>query len=431
VGVLALVASQSRAALIGLVAGLVFVALSSRRRRAVTGIGAILIVGALMVTLPGQRLLDIAESPEARSRLDEWRVSARAFGAHPVVGAGLEGYRIVFPSVVDAEYEQRYGREVAPDRAHNGALDMAVALGVPGALSYLAAAAWLVVRSLRTVRLGKPALIGMAAGLVAYIAQQQFLFPLSEVDPIFWVLAGLLVAATSRGEATIPVPRSRLMAGVLVVLLLAALVLGALELVADRRAAASYTLLAAGNYASALAAADGAAAVRPDSIRYWFIASDVASRPGDDGVLGDGLVRIDRALAISPRDPILMTTRARLLLDIAQQSRSDDDIDLALNALTELTLGDPNNAGHRLLRGVALVLAGDLDVAEGEWQLAESLAPNSPVPSMNLARLYLSQERIEEASASYLRALAVDPSAPGLPELGRLIGDAESGVPVP
>jgi O-antigen ligase len=430
-GLLALVASQSRAALIGLVAGLVFVTLSTPRRRLVTAIGAIVLFGALMLTPPGQRLLDIAESPEARSRLDEWRVGTRALAAHLVVGSGLEGYRIAFPSVVDAEYEQRYGREVAPDRAHNGALDMAIAMGIPGALFYLVAAGWLVVRSLRAVRLGNPALIGIAAGVVAYIAQQQFLFPLAEVDPIFWVLAGLLVAATSRGEATIPVPRSRLVAGVLVVLLLAGAGLGALELVADRRAATSYTLLASGDHTGAVDEADDAAAIRPDSIRYWFVASDVATRPGDPDALREGLTRIDRALAVSPRDAILMTTRARLLLDLAQATNSAVDLEVALTALSELTIGDPHNASHRLLTGVALVLVDDLDAAESEWKLAQSLAPNSPVPSMNLARLYLSQDRIEEARASYLHALAIDASAPGLPELARLIDDAESGGPVP
>jgi tetratricopeptide (TPR) repeat protein len=430
-GFLALVASQSRAALIGLVVAMVLVALSTPRRRAVTWVGVILLIGVLMLTPPGQRLFEVAESTEARSRLDEWRVGARAFGAHLAVGAGLEGYRIVFPSVVDAEYEQRYGREVAPDRAHNGALDLAIALGLPGAFFYLWAAGWLVVRSLRAVRLGDPAVIGIAAGVVAYIAQQQFLFPLSEVDPIFWVLAGLLVAASSSGDPTIRLPRSRWVAGAFIVVALAAAGMGALELVADRRAATSYALLASGNHAGALVAADGAAAVRPDSIRYWFIAADIASRPEDSEALSDALVRIDRALAISPGDPILLTMQARLSLDLAQATTSADDLDQALVALSELAVDDPNNAGHRLLRGVALVLAGDLDAAEGEWKLAQSLAPNSPVPSMNLARLYLRMDRIEEARASYLQAIAIDPSALGLPDLARLIDDAGSEDPVP
>ena len=430
-GLLALVASQSRAALIGLVVGMAVVLLSTPRRRAVIWAGVGLLVGALMLTPPGQRLLEVADSPEARSRLDEWRVGTRALGARPVVGTGLEGYRIVFPTVVDAEYERRYGREVAPDRAHNGALDMAIALGLPGALFYLTAGGWLVVRSWRAVRLGDSPVIGLAAGVVAYIAQQQFLFPLSEVEPIFWVLGGLLVTATSSVEATIRVPRSRWVAGAFVVLVLAAATRGALELVADRRAATAYALVATGYYAGAVDAADDAAAVRSDSIRYWFIASDVASRRGDSDALGDGLVRIDRALAISPRDPILMTTRARLLLDLAQATSSVDDIDLAMSVLSELIRVDPHNAGHRLLNGVALVLAGDLDAAEGEWRLAQSLAPNSAVPSMNLARLYLSQDRIEEAKASYLQALAIDSLAPGLAELADLLNSAGIEVPVP
>ena len=427
-GLLAIVASQSRSALIGLVVAMVFVVLSIPRHRAIAGIGVILLVGALMLTPPGQRLLEVADSPEARSRVDEWRVGIRAFGAQLVVGTGLEGYRIAFPSVVDAEYERRYGREVAPDRAHNGALDMAIALGFPGALFYLAAAGWLVVRSWRGVHLGGSAVIGLAAGVVAYLAQQQFLFPLSEVDPIFWVLAGLLVAATSSDERTVRLPRSRWVAGTFVVLVLAAASLGALELVADRRAATAYALLASGNHVGAVAAADDATAMRSDSIRYWFIASDLASRPGDPEALAGALVRIERAIAISPGDPILLTTRTRLLLDLAQATASSNDLDRALSALSKLAVDDPNNAGHRLLIGVAQVLAGDLSGAEREWKVAQSLAPNSAVPSMNLARLFLSLDRDEDARSAYRQALTIDSSAPGLAELAELL--SSEGVEV-
>jgi len=429
-GFIALVASQTRAAVIGLAVGVALL-VPLARRRLVVGIGVVLLIGATFLTPAGRRLAEVTDltSPEARGRLDEWRIGLKAIGSYPLLGAGLEGYRIAFPAVVDVEYERRHGREVAPDRAHNGVLDSAIALGVPGAMFYVLAGGWLLIRVLRAM--GDPVLVGVGAGVAAYLAQQQFLFPLAEVDPIFWVMAGLLVAATDRGDPVIHWRASRVVSRVCVVLSLAAASLGALEMIADRRAAESYRLVGVGDFTEAVVAADKAAALRPDSIRYWFIAADIASRAGDAGALADALARIERALDISPADPILVATRSRLLLDRAQVTASPSDLDLALKALSELIVGDPNNASHRLLMGVAQVLNGDPNGAEGEWVLAQSLAPSSPVPSMNLARLYLSQERPEDASAAFLQALAIDPSAPGLAALANLLSGAGVEVPLP
>jgi Flp pilus assembly protein TadD len=207
--------------------------------------------------------------------------------------------------------------------------------------------------------------------------------------------------------------------------------LGSLELVADRRAARSYQLLGTGAYTAAVASADGAALLRPDSIRYWFVAADVVSRPGSADDLAAAMLRVDRALLVSPGDPILLATRSGLLLDRAQVTGSSSDLGLALVALSELTASDRNNAGHRLSLGLALVLAGDLEGAEREWLISQDLAPGSPVPSINLTRLYLEQGRLAEAEASYRRALSIDSSAEGLVDLATLLNVAGVEVPLP
>jgi Flp pilus assembly protein TadD len=147
--------------------------------------------------------------------------------------------------------------------------------------------------------------------------------------------------------------------------------------------------------------------------------------------LAAALLRVDRALLVSPGDPILLATRSRLLLDRAQVTASSSDLDLALVALFDLIASDRNNAGHRLSLGLALVLAEDLQGAEREWLISQDLAPGSPVPSINLTRLYLEQGRLAEAEASYLMALSIDSSAEGLVDLATLLNAAGVEVPLP
>ncbi len=432
-GLIALFGSQSRAAIVGLVVGVAWMVPIVSRRRIAVLVGVALLALAIFLTPAGDRLLAVADanSSDSRGRIDEWRMGLRVLAANPMLGVGPEGYRIAFLGVVDADYERRHSREVTPDRAHNGLLDTGISLGVPGLVLYAIAAGWMGVRAWRARRSGDPCLIGISAGVVAYLVQQQFLFPLAEVEPVLWLMAGVVVTATARSEATTFRRPSRAMAIAAGAIAIVALIAGALELVADRRAAHSYQLLGAGTYDAAVVAADGAALLRPDSIRYWFVAADVVSRPGSADALAGALLRIDRALVVSPDDPILLNTRARLLLDRARATESSTDLGLALAALSERTAGDPNNAGLRLSLGVALAGAGDLAGAEREWLISQDLAPDSAVPSVNLARLYLDQDRPTEAEASYLRALSIDSSVQGLAELANLLRTAGREVPLP
>ncbi|MDP3984390.1 MAG: O-antigen ligase family protein, partial [Acidimicrobiia bacterium] len=403
-GLLAIVGSQTRGAMVGLLAGLAFLIPTLARRLGARNliVGLLVLVVAMMTLTPlGERLLDLARpgSVATAGRIDEWRIGLRTFSSNAITGVGPEGYRVAFPSNVDAEYERRYTRQVAPDRAHNGALDTALTLGVPGLIAYLAAAVWILKRAIRAVRSGDVAIAAIAGGVVGYLVQQQFLFPLAEIDPLFWVFVGVLVASTNGDEAsTISVhkgSRGCFIAGLSLSGL--ALVAGSLDIAADRRVSSAYRSIETGLWSEALAAADQAHALRPDSIRYWFVAADIASRRGDLIGIDAALDRIEGAVKVSPDDPILRTTRARLLLERAQLTEEFADLTTANNAYAKLIAADPYNAQNHLLWGVTLVLAGDLAGAEREWLLAEDLAPFSTVPAANLVRLYVATGRLADA----------------------------------
>jgi O-antigen ligase/Flp pilus assembly protein TadD len=399
-GVVALVGSQTRAALVGLaVAGLValprLVPRLSARPLAV-GAVALAAVGLLALSPLGERAL------EGSSRTDEWAQAIGVIGGHPVLGTGPEGYRIAFPGVVDAEYERAYGREVIPDRAHNGVLDVAAALGLPGAVLYLAAVAAILRRGWWQ-RGGSVEQTAVAAAAIGYLAQQQFLFPLAEIDPLLWLIVGILF---SNPDVIRPRPP---IAGALAAVAVLSLLAGVADVAADRSMAAGLD--------GDPVAAERATELRPDSFRTWLIASNVASRGGDVASLERALDRIDTALTLSPADPRLGQIHAQYLGNLAALTGLSGDGAIARDAWEELARSDPNNAAVLTGLGAARALTGDAAGAERAYVLAASLAPDDAGPLVTLARLQLATGEPTDAVETLRRARAVDPLADGLDEL--------------
>ncbi len=431
-GTIVAVGTQTRAAWVGLIAAAVFAAPAwwrwfKRHWQVGTSVALIGIV-ALSFTPLAQRVVSSfdLESGSTRGRIDEWQVGASVLASNPVVGVGFEGYRIAFAESVDADYERRYTRQVTPDRAHNGALDVGITMGIPGLVAYAAAVAWLISRAYRGVRSRDPWLVGIAAGLVGYMAQQQFLFPLAEVDPVFWLFAGILVSATGGANRPITLRPSRSVAMAALALATVAAVAGTLDVAADHKVREALSVSGLGDHEAGLVAADEAWALRPDSIRYGFLAATIASRSGTISATDAAISRLDETLELSPRDPALLASYTGFLLDRALLSGADADVSRAIAALEALVSGDPFNAQHQLRLGLAYASAGDPGRAEATWLVAEDLAPSSAAPATNLTVLYLESSRFDEAAAALGRALSIDPGSQTLVDLTVLLENAVS-----
>ena len=437
----ALVGSGTRGAWLAVVgAAVVAVLVRVGWQRALVATAVVGLAAGALALVP--RVRDVATrqgGAEGAARLDEWRVGARIALAHPVVGVGPEGYRIAFPAAVDAAYERAHGRAETPDRAHDAVLDIAAAVGLPGLALYGVLLALVCRLVWPAVRRAPPWRAGLAVALVAYLAQQLVLFPLAELEPVAWLLAGLVVAweaalaprpVTAPAEAvgdelsrpvdlgvstptqfpvavaadrpaigSIATParvgapigggrRPAVMTCVvtppwrvaLAALGVVALVAGALDLVADR---AARTALRASSPAAAHG--DRPARLRPDEVRYWLVAARTATSRAA------ALVQLDAARRLSPGDPIVRIERARTIGTLA--------------AWREVTAHDPRNAAVWLRRGVAAANEGDVADAEQSWKTAEGLAPRSAVPAIDLSRLYLSLGRVGDARAAAQRAV--------------------------
>ena len=374
----ALVGSGTRGAWLAVIASAIIVAaVRAGWRRALLALVAAAVVVGTLAALPNVRSVASRQgAAQGAARLDEWRVATRIVGRHPLLGTGPEGYRIAFPVAVDAAYERAHGRAELPDRAHSVVLDVTATLGLPGLLLYGALLA-IVARPLwRALRRGPRWRAGIAVALLAYGGQQLVLFPIAELEPIAWLLAGIVVAWEARSDellaAVVPTRARLALAAIGIALALA----GVLDVAADRAARIALRTHIDPNRAAHL---------RPDALRYRLVAARSAATPAA------ALDALHAARRLSPGDPIARIELARLVTTPA--------------AWRDVIAHDPVNASAWLQRGVASANAGDLADAEVSWRRAEDLAPRASAPLVNLSGLYLDQGRVTEAIAAAGRAV--------------------------
>ena len=425
--------SGARAAWVGLLASGLAVAWARRRWLAdraravavVVGLGVVGLVAIVALTPVGHRAASVldADAPGGRGRVDEWRVATRVIARHPVLGVGPEGYRTSFAEGADAAYERAHGRDPLPDRAHSAVLDVALDGGVGAAVAWMVLLG-LIGRSLwRAMRGGQPWVAGLAVGLAAHWIGQLLLFPTMEVEPVAWLLAGFVVAATTTAGERDRARTFRLaraapaLAGALTVV---ALLAGTAGVVADRRAEAAARALGRDDAPAALDGALDAVRWRPDVVRYRLLLSRAEVAAGR-GAVG-GLDPVDAALRWSPRDPIVQRERARLLVARAAATQVPTHARTARAYLRSLLHHDPVNAELWLLAGQAAGVDGDATEAERAWRRAEELAPRNAEPSVDLARLYADEGRLVAARRAIARALRRDPADREARSLRRRLG---------
>ncbi|HLQ63300.1 MAG TPA: O-antigen ligase family protein [bacterium] len=203
----------TRASWLALLAGMgIFVAaatgMTSRTRRIVIGGSAVAVLAAALI------LMAVVSTPsQVRSRVTAsvdtsagsvaqhiyiWRHVVQLIQTRPLLGWGLDTLGAVFP--YDRESLVRYFglRPVTVDRAHNDVLQVAVSVGIPGAMAYVGFWVLVLMAGVRVWRrhAGPPRLFAAAwlGGLAAYLLQAQFSFSTVAITPLVWLMAGAVCA---------------------------------------------------------------------------------------------------------------------------------------------------------------------------------------------------------------------------------------------
>jgi O-antigen ligase len=378
----AAVASGTRGAWLGLVAAAAVAWPHLRRwvpaHRWIAVAGAALLVGLVVAGPVGSRAAAALDPDDAggRGRLDEWAVAAAVIAERPLTGAGPEGYRIAAPAHVDGDYTRRHGRDELIDRAHSAPLDVAASAGIPAAVAYVALVGAVVVQCVRNSRRPRdPLVAGMALGVVAWAVQQVMGFPVAEVDPAAWLLAGFVVAGPRPVRAT--GRAGRVLAGTLAAVLVVA---GATAVVADRSLQRAADRLD-------LAAADRATALRPDDVDAWYLAAQVAASGPSLLAVDAGLDRVEDGLGHLPRDPALCDLHEALLTERALRSELPEDLAAAARAARRGIAADPAGPAHHRRLGLVLAAQGRDDEAAAALRRALDLDPGDAAARDALDRL--------------------------------------------
>jgi adenylate cyclase len=139
---------------------------------------------------------------------------------------------------------------------------------------------------------------------------------------------------------------------------------------------------------------DRASALNPNSAMVWRVAAYVSNLHGDTD---SAIARAERALRLSPRDPLRYTFLHQLTLAHNQAGRHEDAVAWGRRTVSE----NPNSVqGHRTL-AAALALAGRLDEARATMAEMLRLAPEVRLSTLSSRGPYKSEAYIQRINEAY------------------------------
>jgi hypothetical protein len=236
---------------------------------------------------------------------------------------------------------------------------------------------------------GAPAALAVAA--LAYVVQQQLLFPIAEIDPLLWLVAGSLLAVPAAVSPPVRVTAPRRPAHLAAAGCAAAATAvlfgsGVVGVAADRAAAEAVDR-------QSLAAAERAVELRPDVVRYHLLVAALATASGTLAGAQQAIDATEAALDVSPADPIAAGAAAQARLHRAQITGTPHDVQLALVAWSQVVDDDPLCRSCQFGLGMAAALAGDAELAGQAWRAADGLSrPGDDRAKLALAELATTED---------------------------------------
>lgn len=317
-------------------------------------------------------------------RLSAWASAAEMTVRRPLLGYGPSTFKLAYaPFMAAGQIDGKNGYQFV-EAAHNIFLDTSTSFGV-AALVALVAAAVLAATALWRAR-ERPVVSAAAPALLGGLVALQFHYVTLDTGPLLVSLLAVTAAleAAGRSVATESHPRvlagARAALGASAALALVACFAAAGLVASDAALARANALVAAGAQWPDVAAAFG----RARSLAPWEpeipaeegqAAIRVLGARADDAALAGGLAAFDRALRVTPTDPVLLTARSELLLAAAIRSGRSELASAALPGFRAAERLNPGAGMPYTGEGSALVLLGKWDGAKTALEKSISRSP--------------------------------------------------------
>ncbi len=347
-GTAALILTGTRAALLALFAGAIFLGLWLRPRisvrAVVAGLGAFVLLTGFYFSPAGRLLRNravwISGDPAGGSRLLLWRDSMRMARARWLVGFGPETFSIWFPQYQSADLAREHPT-LYQESPHNIFLDMLVDQGLPSALILVAVtvlglyAAW---KARDTIPAGT-----LAAALAALVVSQQFT-AFTVPTALFFYLTIALLVALAFDPVHLPPSRHGVpkVAGA-VVLAVAWVGYASVLVYADASLARVDRLIQAGKIAEASSVYQQVERWAPPGMRteLWYSRAIVASA-AHAGNRSDQIVAVRQGLEAAFRAAQSAEERENAWLNLAVLYGRQDDATHAVESLRSAIACAPN-----------------------------------------------------------------------------------------
>jgi O-antigen ligase len=224
----ALFFTLSRAAFIGLFAGLMFFLLvysikTKAGKLFWTIIIAPVVIAVIVIfanlnaqndivrgnTLLNRMVFSGENLRSVQTRLALWPATINQIMARPLSGYGLDTYAISFPQFYPTEINKLENLGDYPDRAHNFILDYAVQLGIPALIFFLGFLFYVFQKGMRFVFKNNNDWLlplTLSSSLIAILTANFFGFFVTVTWVYFWLLTAIFISCTTKAKQTVKVP---------------------------------------------------------------------------------------------------------------------------------------------------------------------------------------------------------------------------------
>ncbi|MCB0035451.1 MAG: O-antigen ligase family protein [Anaerolineales bacterium] len=238
---------------------------------AASSVGTLVLSSPLLVWWLGQ-----TQAGSTAARLTIWRSTLTLIRQRPLLGYGADALGVVFPRIYPPELVYVQGRQFFIDRAHNFLLDWTLTAGLPGLLAFVLVLVVFFMTIGRTLsQHPQPTekrawLIALVAAVGGNLTNNLASFDVTPTATAMWLLLGLGMALASPSAVptvTLPAKRPLWRWGVVGVILISVTTavwqLNMRPLLADAAARRAHLHVIEGDWPSAIAAGEQAAAWWP------------------------------------------------------------------------------------------------------------------------------------------------------------------------